>query len=119
MSKKNLSEYSQKYKAFRHHAWAGGILLSVLLAFRYLIPNIPNEIFISIGLFLIIYILVTLFFTYRYRAGLSIEESVHVGHLDEYKKQKIQADVEKERLKLEKKKIKLEKKKTKKMYKKK
>jgi len=32
MSQKNLSEYKRKYDIFRHHAWAGTALLSVLLA---------------------------------------------------------------------------------------
>jgi len=34
MSQKDLSEYKRKHDIFRHHAWAGTALLSVLLAVR-------------------------------------------------------------------------------------
>jgi len=36
MKEKNIGEYKRRYDMSRHHAWAGGILLSVLLAIRIL-----------------------------------------------------------------------------------
>jgi hypothetical protein len=93
----------------RHHAWAGGILLSVLLAIRILIFD-NDTIIIPIGVALIVYILVALFFTYKYSSGLATEQKtvqeVHI-HSDE-------GEIEKQRLKIEKKKAKAEAKKAKK-----
>lgn len=114
MSPKDISEYKKKYQRFRHHAWAGLGFLSVAFALRLLFPEsfemLPPVIFI-----LVIYIVVALLFTYRYRAGLSAEEKVEkVQPPVEVEKEKIHAEVEKERLKLEKKKAKTEAKKTKK-----
>ena len=37
MSEKNLSENKKRYQAVRHHAWAGSVLLAILLAARILI----------------------------------------------------------------------------------
>lgn len=105
MSQKDLSEYKRKYDIFRHHAWAGTALLSVLLAVRYLIASLPRYIFIPLCSILIVYILIALLFTYKYRAGLSrIEESHHVS--EQLEREKTQAQVEKKRFKLEKKKAK-------------
>jgi MFS superfamily sulfate permease-like transporter len=105
MSQKDLSEYKRKYDIFRHHAWAGTALLSVLLAVRYLIASLPRYIFIPLFSILIVYILIALLFTYKYRAGLSrIEESHHVS--EQLEREKTQAQVEKKRFKLEKKKAK-------------
>jgi len=61
-------------------------------------------IILPIGVFLIIYILIAIFFTYKYRFGLetpqkSIQE-VHIHAQD--------SEIEKERLKVEKKKLKTE-----------
>ena len=65
---------------------------------------------IPIGILLIVYILIALFFTYKYSSGLAAEQKtvqeVHV-HTDN-------AEVEKQRLKVEKKKAKAEAKKAKK-----
>jgi hypothetical protein len=71
MAKADLSEYKRKYEIFRHHAWAGTAFLSILLALRYFITSIPRYIFIPLGTLLIVYILITVLFTYKYRAGLS------------------------------------------------
>jgi hypothetical protein len=71
MAKANISEYKRKYEIFRHHAWAGTALLSILLALQYLVTSIPRYIFIPLGTLLIVYILVAVLFTYKYRAGLS------------------------------------------------
>ena len=70
MAKADLSEYARKYEIFRHHAWAGTAFLSILLALRYFIGAIPRYIFIPLGTLLIVYILIAVLYTYKYRAGL-------------------------------------------------
>lgn len=102
--KKDLMEYKRKYNSFRHHAWAGLGFLSVVMAFRLLFHESADILNIVIFL-LIIYIIVSLLFTYRYRAGLSAEEKT-VTKIIEQSKDDI--DLEKERLKIEKKKAKVE-----------
>ena len=108
MIKKDLSTYKRKYQAFRHHAWAGLGFLSVLLAVRIIFPQ-PSEILTPVIFVLIIYFVVALLFTYKYRAGLSGgEKVVQVQPPIEVEKELIRENVEKERLKLEKKKAKAE-----------
>ena len=34
MTQKNLNEYKRKYDVVKHHAWAGSVLLAVLVAIR-------------------------------------------------------------------------------------
>lgn len=108
MTKKDLSTYKRKYQAFRHHAWAGLGFLSVLLAVRIIFPQ-PSKILTPVIFVLVIYVIVALLFTYKYRAGISVvEEVVQVQPSSKVEKEIIRADVEKERLKLEKKKAKAE-----------
>jgi len=123
MPKKDLAGYKRKYDMYRHHAWAGGILLSVLLAVRALLEisgfsNIPDFIILPVGVILVIYILISIFFTYKYRSGLTVTQEQKIIQVktssDDLEKEKIRADVEKERSKLEKKKAKSEAKKQKK-----
>jgi hypothetical protein len=103
-TRKDLTDYKRRYNLFRHHAWAGLGFLSVLLAVRILFPELL-ELLQPILVFLIVYVLIALIFTYKYRAGLfSKQEMVH--HSNEFEKEKIHVDIEKERLKLEKKKTK-------------
>ena len=113
MAQKNLNENKRKYDVYRHHAWAGAILLSVLLAIRILFDT-DDRVVMLLGVILIAYILIALFFTYKYRSGLSTQQKtvqeVHI-HTNE-------AEIEKERLKVEKKKAKTEAKKVKKSNKK-
>ena len=113
MAQKNLNENKRKYDVSRHHAWAGAILLSVLLAVRILF-EIDDMIVMPLAVILIVYILIALFLTYTYRSGLSTQQKtvqeVHI-HTDE-------AEIERERLKIEKKKAKAEAKKVKKSNKK-
>lgn len=109
----HLSEYKKKYQAVRHHAWAGFVLLAVLLAVRIFLETagitIDDRLVIGIGAILVVYTVIAVLLTYKYRSGLSAaEEIVHVHHSDESEKEKIRADVKKERLKLEKKKAKAE-----------
>jgi hypothetical protein len=117
---KDLSEYKRKYDMSRHHAWAGSVLLAVLLAVRIFLETseiqIDDWIIISIGVILVIYTLTAVFLTYKYRSGLSVsqEQVVQV----KVEPSKTDADIEKERLKIEKKKAKAEAKKAKKTDKK-
>jgi len=106
---KDKSDYKRRYDMSRHHAWAGGILLSVLLAIRILF-EVDNNIVIPLGVILIVYILVALFFTYRYSSGLAAEQKT----VQEVHKRTDKPEVEKQRLKVEKKKAKAEAKKAKK-----
>jgi hypothetical protein len=109
MNNEKLYLYKKKYSIYRHHAWAGGILLSVLFAINFLIPSIPDIIFFPLVFVLVCYILISLFFTYKYREGLATEEKVvEVQVLKESEKDRVNAEIEKERLKLEKKKAKAE-----------
>ena len=113
MGQKSLNENKRKYDMARHHAWAGAILLSVVLAVRVLF-EIDDIITMSLAVILIVYILIAIFLTYKYRSGLSTQQKtiqeVHI-HSNE-------ADIERERLKVEKKKAKTEAKKAKKSNKK-
>jgi hypothetical protein len=127
MPMKDLFEYKRKYEIYRHHAWAGGIILSVLLAIRVLLEisnfsDIPDFIILPLGIILVFYIMISIFFTYRYRLGLTIPQEKEVMNVKEIYNdteiKKINAKVEKERLKLEKKKAKTETKKQKKINKK-
>ena len=118
MNGKDLSEYKRKYHAFRHHAWAGLGFLSVVIAIRLIFFE-QAELLTPIIVILAIYIVVALIFTYRYRSGLSAEETVVKAEPSvEIEKEKIKAEVEKERLKVEKKKAKSEAKSKKKVGKK-
>lgn len=115
MQKKNLIEYKRKYDTYRHHAWAGGILLSLLMVIRALleilnISNIPDLIIIPIVVILIVYILISIFFTYKYLSGLNVQQEQQIIQV-----KTISNKVEKNKLKLEKKKTKAEIKKQKKM----
>ena len=103
-AKKDLTDYKRRYNLFRHHAWAGLGFISVLLAVRILFPELL-ELLQPILVVLIVYVVIALIFTYKYRAGLSAKQET-VRHSKELEKEKIHADVEKKRLKLEKKKTK-------------
>ncbi|MCK5257964.1 MAG: hypothetical protein KAJ69_00485, partial [Thermoplasmatales archaeon] len=63
---------------------------------------------------LVIYVVVSLLLTYKYRVGLTGEKVIQVQPSDEIEKERMKAEVEKERLKVEKKKAKAEAKKVKK-----
>ena len=74
----DLSDAKKKYAISKHHAWAGSILLAILLAVRIFFEtsniNKYNQIILIIGLFIIIYMIISLIFTYKYRLGLTIDE---------------------------------------------
>ena len=115
MTQKNLNEYKRKYDVNRHHAWAGSVILAVLVAIRgfFEISNIKidDRIIIAIGMILVFYILIAIFLTYKYRSGLLVEQKIVEVHIKTN-------DLEREKLKIEKKKSKAEAKKTKKNAKK-
>ena len=114
MIQKDLAEYKRKYDAFRHHAWAGLGFLTVFGVIRVLLPEY-TQILTPVIFVLIIYIVIALLFTYRYRAGLSAKQEVtHVEPSLDLEKERMKTEVEKERLKVEKKKVKAEAKKLKK-----
>ena len=112
MEKKDLAECRKKYDIARHHAWAGTALLSVVLAIRIFLltgenSNIPDVIFFPLVLVIIIYILISLLFTYLYRSCLTAEQE-KISSSEEIVRHKMDTDLEKARLKLEKKKAKTE-----------
>ena len=113
MNENDLSEYKRKYNAFRHHAWAGLGFLSVLLVIRIIVPSL-SILMHPILAVLVIYVVVSLLFTYRYSTGLIGESAIQIQPSDEIEKERMKFEVEKERLKVEKKKIKAETKKAKK-----
>lgn len=60
----------RKYDLARHHAWGGLGFLSLVMVLRILCPDIPGAVIVPILVILIVYVLVSLFLTYRYRSGL-------------------------------------------------
>jgi hypothetical protein len=80
MTKKDmLQPIRAQYDIARHHAWAGTVLLSVLLAIRIILEMaenrfIPEIIFISLGFIIVLYTLGALLFTFRYRNALKQKE---------------------------------------------
>jgi len=113
MNSKDLSEYKRKYNAFRHHAWAGLGFLSVLLVIRIIVPSL-SELIHPILAVIVIYVVVSLLFTYYYRAGLTEENIKQIQLSDEIEKERMKVEVNKKRLNVEKKKAKAEAKKAKK-----
>ena len=74
---KDLSDLKKKYAISKHHAWAGSILLAILLAIRIFFEtsniNEYNQIILIIGFLIITYMIISLIFTYKYRSGLSLD----------------------------------------------
>ena len=117
MKKKiDLIDYKKKYDLTRHQAWAGLGFLSVLLAIRILFPNL-TEILQPILIIDIVYIVASLILTYKYYKGLTISKDSPSKSV-EIRKDELDYDLEKKRLKIEKKKLKSEEKAKKKSNKK-
>ena len=120
MNKKNQADNKRKYDIYRHHAWAGSVLLAILLAVRIFFETsgirIEDWIILIIGTILVIYTLIAVLLTYKYRSGLNSEQKIIQVQAsnNQIKKEEINAKLEKERIKLEKKKAKAEAKKEKK-----
>ena len=108
MKQRDLNEYKRKYQIFRHHAWAGLGFLSVVFAIRVIFSE-STEILTPVIFILVIYVVVAILLTYRYRAGLSAEDKVVQAEPSvELEKERLKTEVERERLKVEKKKVKAE-----------
>ena len=96
----------KKYPLAKHHAWGGLALLSLISALRLLFPDIPDWITLPLIGILIVYILIWLGLTYRFRKELPEERpSPDIPGKEEEKIRKKEA---KNRLKLEKKRAKAE-----------
>ena len=71
---KRSMNHRKSYAIAKHHAWAGSVLLTLLLAIRlfFEISNnqIDNKIFLIFGFILVFYILISLILTYKHRKGL-------------------------------------------------
>ena len=126
MNKKPKTDYKHRYAIAKHHAWAGSVLLAILGALRWFITDTeyPKQdlYFIIAGILIIIYILISLFFTYRYRSGLSQKESIIQGQRTDNDGSRSTVDssqifIQKEQAKIEKKLAKTESKRLKKMNK--
>jgi hypothetical protein len=85
-----------KYRWYKHHAWAGLAILSIVVVIRSIFI-IPNWIFVSIVLLLILYVTVALVGTYRYSKSILRQSGNRILVND---------GMEKARLKLEKKRVK-------------
>jgi hypothetical protein len=107
MSDKEFLKCKKNYDIARHHAWAGTALLSVLMAMRYIFAVVPQSLIVLLGSVLIIYILVALAFTFKYRAGLRAETQ-WTGSGREAVKGEMPVVAEKVESKLEKKRAKAE-----------
>jgi purine-cytosine permease-like protein len=109
---KYFSDIAKKYRISKHHAWAGSILLAILLAIRIFFEtsNISeyNQLILVIGFFIIVYMLISLIFTYKYRSGLSLDEnSINVSiSSNDSKNVKMKEKYDKNFAKIEKKKAK-------------
>ena len=109
MEKKNLYEYKKKYAISKHHAWAGSLFLAILLAIRIFFETsnikFDDKIILFIGAIIVIYMMIALFFTFKYRTGLSADDK-HI-EVDIYSnirdKEQINNKLEKEKIKIEKK----------------
>ena len=104
INKKNIGDYKKRYEWYRHHAWAGLGLLSIVLAIRYFFP-LPDLLVLPIAVVLIIYIFVALMFSYKYSIALSVREEEHMP-LSEPHGETMSTDIKKARLKVEKKRVK-------------
>lgn len=80
MNNTKKEEYKRKYAMAKHHAWAGSVLLAILGALRWFVDDTKwyqkDIVFIIIGMIIILYILIALFLTYRFRSGLSMKQNV-------------------------------------------
>jgi len=112
MNEKKLVEYKRKYDISRHHAWAGSVILAIVLAIRIFLETteiiINDWIIIIIGGIIVIYTLSAVILTYKYRSGLTSEQKVIEIHTSSngIEKEQLITKAEKERLKIEKKKAK-------------
>lgn len=109
MTSKDYREYRKRYQRYHHHAWAGTVMLSLLLALRIFleISDIPvdDRFIVPLGVLLIAYTSVALFLSYRYRSGLEAEEE---RTSEAVERARLEAEVERERIRAEEKMAKAE-----------
>ena len=121
MSGRLKKGFREKYSVFKHHAWAGSVLLAVLLATRVFLEKLGvknyDTLFVAIGSILVLYTLSAVILTYRYRSGLYVDSNMGNLHVH-YPSDNPDVKREKQFLKTEKKKLKAEVKKIKKTRKK-
>jgi purine-cytosine permease-like protein len=109
---KDLSNIKKKYAISKHHAWAGSILLAIVLAIRIFFEtsniNEYNQLILIIGFFVILYMLISLILTYKYSSSLSYgEKPINVTlKSDDFKEIKINEKYDKNYAKIQKKKSK-------------
>ena len=81
MNIKKERDKNKTYAIAKHHAWAGSVLLAVLLAIRVFSDisenKISNLVFIIPGLLIVLYILIALILTYKYRKELLAQNTTH------------------------------------------
>ncbi|HID25634.1 MAG TPA: hypothetical protein EYP23_04140 [Thermoplasmata archaeon] len=121
MSTLDYEKCKQKYEWYRHHAWAGLGILSIVVTIRFLIP-LPNWFLFPVISILVIYVVTALIGTYRYSSAiLTSGESINRTELFslDLEPKRLETKMDKVRLKLEKKKTKAAYKAQKKMEKKK
>ena len=98
-------DHTKRYAISRHHAWAGSVLLAILLAIRLFITSttliMPEILFAFIGGILVLYIFISLILTYKYRSGLFQQQSSQDSTTKE-------PQISKEQLKIQKKQAKAE-----------
>ena len=124
MNKKTKKDYKHRYAIAKHHAWAGSVLLAIIGAIRWFISDTEypkhDLYFIIAGIIIIVYILIALFFTYRFRSGLSQNEEIIQRQKTSYDEQQNTSDssqlmIQKEQAKIQKKLAKTESKRIKKI----
>lgn len=107
MNTTNKMEQKRRYEISRHHAWAGSVLLAVLLAIRIFFETsettIDNTIFIAIGIIIVLYILIALILTYKYRSGITTQQRIiqKTDTKPEFKRAKDAIKIEKKKAKAE------------------
>jgi len=107
MKPQKRKDHREKYQLFRHHAWAGLGFLAVFSAMRLIMPE-QTAILTPIIFVLILYIIISLLFTYRYYTGIYLqtknpEENQSKTELNDKDMLKIEKKKEKNKLKMEKK----------------
>jgi len=110
MNNKKSIAHKRNYALARHHAWAGSVLLAILLAIRIFLETtalqIDDILFLFVGCILICYILIGLLFTYRYRSGILESNQADIIKQDETRElqrvqTKVQSKIEKKKAKNE------------------
>ena len=101
-------DHKTSYVISKHHAWAGSVLLGIILAIRVFFEmaniEVNNLIFVIIGFVIVFYILISLLLTYKHRTGLI--ELKETSENEANNKSNFEKSFSKDQLKIEKKKVK-------------